>query len=329
MSPFVDGLIPFLSKFLVVYLVVWLCYLAQKHHGSAKSAQVFELNILLDAALFMACLMSESFVSVVDSELLCSLTMVLQHVTSLSYYLAIAASHIETMYFLKVNKDWDFFASKRKLIPLMQTLSTEPMTTNTAAYICAGIKVFAVAASCVLVWALPQSGVCRMSLEPCEYFQTWMLYIYSPPFFLALIIILVVISFSMYRAHTFDVVEPLPQPLEGQNIEMANQNSDHEISIISLENQVPPCVTLQNFFPPLPSILDILYKYLRVTLLSLCILAVNLPEQILIIINFITSSGCESKQFVQAVENIWLPTSLMAQLILPYLVKKKLDRFSD
>ena len=203
------------------------------------------------------------------------------------------------------------------------------MTTNTAAYICAGVKVMAVAASCVLVWALPESLVCRRFLEPCEYFQTWTFYIYSPPFFLSLIIILVVITFSMYRAHTFDVVEPLPQPLEGQNIEMANQNSDHEISIISLENPGPPCVILQNFFPPLPSILDILYKYLRVTLLSLCILAVNLPEQILIVINFNKNTECESKWFVQAVEFIWLPTTMMAQLIVPYLVKKKLDRFSD
>ena len=210
------------------------------------------------------------------------------------------------------------------------------MTTNTAAYICVGVKVIAVTTSCVLVWALPESRVCRRSQKPCEYYKTWMIYIYSPPFFFTLIIILVVISFSMYRAHTFDVVEPLPlQEQNHQEGEPANQNSEHEISIVSLNsnetfgNMCPPPVIIQNFFPPLTSILDILYKYLRVTLLSLCILAVNLPEQILIIINFITSSGCESKQFVQAAEYIWIPTSMMAQLIVPYLVKKKLDRFSD
>ena len=222
----------------------------------------------------------------------------------------------------------------------MQTLSTDPMTTNTAAYICAGVKVMALTASGVLVWALPESRVCRMSLEPCEYFKTWTFYIYSPPFFLTLIIILVVISFSMYRAHTFDVVAPLPQPQEQNHQEegeTANQNSEHEISIVSLNSNdtfgnmcpAPPPVIIQNLFPPLNSILDIFYKYLRVTLLSLCILAVNLPEQILIVINFITSSGCESKQFVQAVEYIWIPTLMMAQLIVPYLVKKKLDRFSE
>ena len=213
------------------------------------------------------------------------------------------------------------------------------MTANTAAYICAGVKVMALTASCVLVWALPESCVCRRTLKPCEYFQTWMFYIYSPPFFLTLIIILVVISFSMYRGHTFEVLAPLPQPQEQnhqEEEERANQNSEHEISVVSslnsnetFGNMCPPPVILQNLFPPLTSILDILYKYLRVTMLSLCILAVNLPEQILIVINFITSSGCESKQFVQAVEYIWIPTTMMAHLILPHLVKKKLDRFSD
>ena len=109
MSSFVDGLI---SKFLVFYLVVWLCYLVQKHNGSAKAAHIFELNILLDVSLFMASLMMESFVIAMDSELLCSLTMFLQHMTSLSYYMAIAVSHIETMNFLKVSwKMLNFFAT--------------------------------------------------------------------------------------------------------------------------------------------------------------------------------------------------------------------------
>ena len=104
----------------------------------------------------------------------------------------------------------------------MQTLSTDPMTTNTAAYICAGVKVMALTASGVLVWALPESRVCRMSLEPFEYFKTWTFYIYSP-----------------YRAHTFDVVAPLPQPQEQNHQEegeTANQNSEHEISIVSLNS---------------------------------------------------------------------------------------------
>ena len=109
MSSIIDGLI---SIFYFVYLILWLCYLFQKHNGSGKAAHIFELNILLDSSLFMAFMIIESFVIAMDSEILCSLTMFFQHVTLLSYYLAIAASHIETMYFLKVNKDLDFMQVK-------------------------------------------------------------------------------------------------------------------------------------------------------------------------------------------------------------------------
>ena len=86
---------------------------------------------------------------------------------------------------------------------------------------------------------------------------------------------------------------------------------------------------LQNFlFPMTFSVIDILYKYLRSTLLSLCLLGVNLPEHIMLIIAVTTGSGCQSEQFVQAVEYIWVPWTMMAQLLIPYLVKRKMDRFS-
>ena len=86
---------------------------------------------------------------------------------------------------------------------------------------------------------------------------------------------------------------------------------------------------LQNFLSPLVSILDILTKYLRVTVLSLCLLGVNLPEHIMIIIAWSTGAGCQSELFVCAVENVWVPCTMLAQLLVPYLVKRKLDRFSD
>ena len=105
---------------------------------------------------------------------------------------------------------------------------------------------------------------------------------------------------------------------------------------------------LQNFLSPLVLILDILTKYLRVTVLSLCLLGINLPEHIMIIItwstgrrmiNFIyiypeiylilTGAGCQSQQFVWAVEYVWVPYTMVVLLLVPYLVKRKLDRFSD
>ena len=221
------------------------------------------------------------------------------------------------------------------------------MDTNAAAQVCAGVKVLAVLVGLILVWIFPPSRLCPKSLEFCEYFQPWRFYIYSLPFILTLIIVLVVISFTMYRAHTFNV-EVSPPPMENnistdsreavnqetsQNVEMV----ENDISLISLENyilneipqQQPAPPILQNFLSPLSSILDILYKYIRVTVLSLCLLGVNLPEHIMLIIAFTTGSGCQTEQFVQAVEYIWVPWTMMAQLLDPCLVKRKMDRFSN
>ena len=222
----------------------------------------------------------------------------------------------------------------------LQTLSPDNMDTDTAALVCAMVKALSVLAGLFLVWILPESLLCPGSLEFCEYFQPWRFYIYSLPFILTLIIVLGVITFTMYRAHTFVVVSPLTMDngnvsahSMSQNIEMVAEN---EPSLISMEHyilneaaQQPAPPMLQNFLSPLSSILDILTKYLRVTVLSLCLLGVNLPEHIMIIIAWSTGAGCQSELFVCAVENVWVPCTMVAQLLVPYLVKRKLDRFSD
>ena len=167
-------------------------------------------------------------------------------------------------------------------------------------------------------------------------------YIYSLPFIVTLIIVLGVITFTMYRAHTFVVVVPtltmdndnVSADSMTQNVEMVVENEPS--SLISLENfilneaaQQPAPPMLQNFLTPLVSIIDILSKYVRVTVLSLCLLVVNLPEHIMIIISWSTGAGCQSEQFVWAVENVWVPYSIVPLPLVPYLVKRKLDRFSD
>ena len=227
------------------------------------------------------------------------------------------------------------------IVDYLQTLSPDNMDTDTAAQVCAMVKALSVLAGLVLVWMFPDSLLCPGSLNFCEYFQPWRFYIYSLPFILTLIIVLGVITYTMYRAHTFVVVVP-PLTIENdnfsadsmsQNMEMVVEN---EPSLISLENyilneaaQQPAPPMIQNFFSPLSSIMDILSKYLRVTVLSLCLLSVNLPEHIMIIITWSTGASCQSEQFVWAVENVWLPYTMVALILVPNLVKRKLDRFSD
>ena len=226
----------------------------------------------------------------------------------------------------------------------MQNLSADTMTTNTAALICVGLKVIAVMAGLTLVWAFPESRLCSSSLDFCEYFHPTMFYIYSLPFILTFIIVLGVVGFTMYRAHTFVSIPPQEEHNESTPVEIVTQEilqngmQEDDCSTISLgyfnsneslNNTCQPPVMIQNLFLPLYSILDVLYKYMRVTLLSLCLLAVNLPEHIIIIIAFTTNSGCESEQFVQAVDYIYMPNTMIAALIVPYLVKRKMDRFSE
>ena len=213
------------------------------------------------------------------------------------------------------------------------------MDTDTAAQVCALVKALSVLAGLVLVWMFPDSWLYPGSLEFCDYFKPWRFYIYTLPFILTLLIVLGVITFTMYRAHTYVVVQPLTMNnvsafSMSQNVEMMVENEPS--SLISLENyilneeaQQPDPPMLQNFFSPLSLILDILYKYLRVTMLSLCLLSVNFPEHIMIIIAWSTGAGCQSEQFVWAVENVWVPWTMVALLLVPYLVKRKLDRFSD
>ena len=91
--------------FFFCYLISWLSFLSYRHYGSARSAHIFELNVLFDFSLFFGSLVFEGFLSMLSEEpgpLLCSLMMIPQHVTTLFYYSAIAASHLETLMFLKV-----------------------------------------------------------------------------------------------------------------------------------------------------------------------------------------------------------------------------------
>ena len=95
----------FFCLFFFVYLISWLCFLSYRQYGSAKSAHIFELNVLLDFSLFFGSILFEVLFSLLSEEpgpLLCSLIMTPQHVTTLCYYSAIAASHLESLMFLKV-----------------------------------------------------------------------------------------------------------------------------------------------------------------------------------------------------------------------------------
>ena len=190
------------------------------------------------------------------------------------------------------------------------------MTTNTAAKICVLIKVIAMVTGLILIWSIPESLHCPGSLDFCEYFKPWRFWLYTPPFLITMIIVLVVIVFTMYRAHTFREINFSSPPQDEIEMEERNNTSSPDSQLEEQNDNVfvawaetetggnvregeTLSMSLRNYpmgiiscpVPPLTSMLDILYKYLRVTLLSLCILAGNLTEHIMIITNFASNSG--------------------------------------
>ena len=89
--------------FFLIYLICWLGYLVYQYYGSARAAHIFELNILLDYVLFTGSLTFQCILILIsaDSGLLCSIMMIIQHVTTLCYFADIAGSHLDTLMFLK------------------------------------------------------------------------------------------------------------------------------------------------------------------------------------------------------------------------------------
>ena len=94
------------TLFFFVYVICWLCYLVNKHYGSARAAHIFESNFLLDLSIFFGILLFESITVLLfpDSGDLCGLIQASEHVATISYYSSLAGSHVETLLFLKVGK---------------------------------------------------------------------------------------------------------------------------------------------------------------------------------------------------------------------------------
>ena len=95
------------NLFFFVYLICWLCYLLNKHFGSARAAHIFEFNILLDFSIFFGILLIECItVSLFpDPGYLCGAMVASEHVATICYYSSLAGSHVETLVFLKVGKN--------------------------------------------------------------------------------------------------------------------------------------------------------------------------------------------------------------------------------
>ena len=103
----------------------------------------------------------------------------------------------------------------------------------------------------------------------------------------------------------------------------------HEISSFEntrkemTENQPIPCL------PGVGLMIQTLNKYLKNTLMSLLILSSQLPWYLTVLYGIITNSGCENPTFRFMSEIGEYYYVLMFSILLPFLIKLKLDRLSS
>ena len=359
-----------------LYGGAWLGFLCCKHYGQARAAHIFELNFLLNSVIL--CLIW----TIVDMQVLhnCLVLATLEAIFSADYFFSICLTHIDTAVFLK-------------------TMSADTMITNTAGWICLGMKIPSSALGILLTFLLPESQECPRAYSqttslPCDFFRPFGFYRTTIIFLFTLLIILAVMGFTMYRSHSFkqpplneqsqpsnNSSEPVDDiaiennsivdneaegiSIKAESIEevMGMDTSDGEngrkddivINVIdalryiqtawpeeplSLNDNVRDAEVLRidhalsaaspvvPCFGPGNEIFRILQKYLNNTLLSLAILAVGIPENVTLIYAFITEDGCEEESFGMIADTTYLFMGIFGFLI-PYLVKKKLDRLSE
>ena len=103
------------------------------------------------------------------------------------------------------------------------------------------------------------------------------------------------------------------------------KNTKNNVNAIGMsENQQNPtgCV------PGMNMILKTIQKYMKNTMISLLILTTTLPMNSVFLYGFITNSGCENhtiKAITEICETCWF----LLNILLPFLIKLKLDRLSQ
>ena len=333
------------------YNLAWLVFLTHKHYGqvSTRAGHIFELNVLLNNTIYVML-----WILIVDFEVIpwCTIASeILDKAILYSFLIAVANSQIETALFLKtLNVNTMMTNTAGKIIFAMSVFSLGMGVIVTLALPC--IKV---CQPCQTVY--------------CDYLTPKGFYFITIPGTVVLLVVLAVMVFALFRAHQIrrkrDTDEPENEidrryrndiPSHGRlftiqamiselNQETTRENITDDLIVqdinhfnvetspssdqvmikerTSLEDNMAGCVPA-----PVNMIMKTIQKYLKNTLLSLLIMTSQLPWYSTAIYAFITNSGCENPT-----TKIMLEISeyglLILNILLPYLIKLKLDRLSE
>ena len=162
-----------------VYNVTWLVFLTRKHYGqvTTTAGHIFELNVVLTVTLntFMLILLVD--LEVLPTDIASDL---FQKTSMYSLYTAIAGSHIDTAVFLK-------------------TLNVNTMMTNTAGKIILSLLMFSYGLGIIITLVLPSPNVHQSEIFYCTYLPPRDFYLTIFPEFVALMIVLSVMGFGVFR----------------------------------------------------------------------------------------------------------------------------------
>ena len=305
----------FIADLLVLfYNLTWLVFLTLKHYGqvTTTAGHIFELNLLLNNTIniFLWIIIEDSGLK----DTWCTMSDAINTISSYNMLVAIAGSQIETAIFLK-------------------KMNANTMMTNTAAKVILAMTIFAVGMGVISSTMVQPSSRTECHTETfCETFVK-LVYRVTIPGLIVFVIVFAVLGFTVFRTHQYkkkrdnngenDIVTEHIELVTIETHPSSDQVSDglmiHEIRTENDPILCPPGVGL---------IIQTLNKYLKNTLMSLLILSAQLPWYLTAMYGHITDSGCDDPTFRFLSEIGEYYYVLMFSILLPLLIKLKLDRLS-
>ena len=346
------------------YNLIWLVFLTHKHYGqvSTRAGHIFELNVLLNNTIYVML-----WIFIVDLEVIpwCTIASeILDKAILYSFLIAVANSQIETALFLKtLNVNTMMTNTAGKIIFAMSifclgmgvivTLALpcikgcQPCQTVYCDYLTPkgfyhmtipGILVLLVVLT-VMVFALFRAHQIRRKRDTEEPNHEIGTSDRNDTPSNGRLFTIQSMIFEINQETTRDNVEDdlIVQDINPINVETSPSFPSNQVMInleeTSLENDMNEMTENQQYqvgcVPvPVNMIMKTIQKYLKNTLLSLLIMTSQLPWYSTAMYAFITNSGCENTT-IQKMLEISEYGLLVLNILLPYLIKLKLDRLSE
>ena len=213
--------------FNLIYNLTWLVFLTHQHYGqvTTTAGHIFELNVLMNVTFWTFWIvLVDIFPSGIMSEILDTANMY-------TFLAAIVCSQIETVVFLK-------------------TLNMNTMMTNTAGKIVLAVTMFSFGLAVINNYVLPSITVRQSQGSICDFLTPRDFYLMVIPELVVLAMLLLVISFGVFRGLQLRRTRKSEEFSENLNLEQGHEIGGNDTppqerlftiqAMISELNQVTP-----------------------------------------------------------------------------------------